>query len=802
MRLYGSQKQRFSEIPRLQDEGRVTGWTQSRRAARCTYVESAARRSRPHGRPARVLASLAAGALCLTGLGLTGLGQAGLGLTGLGEAQAAASPDVRVMLSQAAILLLKSELTRRVNGQYRFDPVVSTTDCLGLKGSLRVDKLLFNAKVSSLAIKPAQGRLRVQFYLSLRGGGEVDADRYACGVINATCDLTAQLSNVPVAIDVTPTVSGGTVTVAKTEVKVGIDKHNINLSTAGCGGTGELITNLYKMFEGKVATMLREELVTLAKEEVSKSLGDALSSVSQYSGEAGGLTYAARPTSIGTANGGIGIDAAVNVTAKTKSACPLGAAPGGLPATPPPSIGFEDEHVGLAISKTMLQKAMIEVWRSGLLCLGETEDDSLGVFAANAPNPPLVALEPASDARLKVLFPGVQLTLQTGGAVNATMDLIAYLQMDFDNSSAVVAGEPTIEVRNVEVQSEKEGILDYRALLPELIPELLADKMRDIVLLPRVLARGFGDDKSQYSLYIARARTTEHHIMMFARLHPRNLNDKVGPSTSFEQAPDSWAKKASTFVAAGNDESTPAPLLRYRWRIDGGQWSAPGDTARRTIEFDAGEHRVEVAAVDLSGNADPHPASATFKVDPEPPKIEIVEGPPDPVTESRFSVSLGFQDDVATQDQMRLRVRIERSLEQGEAGENDVWQEVFGGKSTLSLPVLGRGLHTLTVIAEDAAGNRSVPAQTLFESEADAPRPSEALQVITTGGCGVAPAPKPSMLAAWAVLAALFGFETRRRRRPRYGTRRPRYGTRITGGNENAGGSFRGKQAPSNATKG
>ncbi len=63
--------------------------------------------------------------------------------------------------------------------------------------------------------------------------------------------------------------------------------------------------------------------------------------------------------------------------------------------------------------------------------------------------------------------------------------------------------------------------------------------------------------------------------------------------------------------------TTPASLLRYRWRLDGGAWSAAEASSALQIEnLDAGAHRFEVQPYDLAGNTPEDAALLAFSIPP------------------------------------------------------------------------------------------------------------------------------------------------------------------------------------------
>lgn len=77
-----------------------------------------------------------------------------------------------------------------------------------------------------------------------------------------------------------------------------------------------------------------------------------------------------------------------------------------------------------------------------------------------------------------------------------------------------------------------------------------------------------------------------------------------------------------TFDFIGNDASTPVNKLRYEYRLDGSSWSAPALATTALLSgLTDGPHTFEVAAVNESGSADPHPAVRRFVVSARAPIV-------------------------------------------------------------------------------------------------------------------------------------------------------------------------------------
>jgi Bacterial Ig-like domain len=118
-----------------------------------------------------------------------------------------------------------------------------------------------------------------------------------------------------------------------------------------------------------------------------------------------------------------------------------------------------------------------------------------------------------------------------------------------------------------------------------------------------------------------------------------------------------------------------------------------------------GSHTFVVKATDEAGNEDPTPASYTWAIDLDPPPVpDITDGPDDITLSASATFSFTSEADasfVCTLD---------------------------GASSSCGSPKtyngLSDGLHTLNVIAKDAAGNESLPAMRIWTVDLSPPHPT------------------------------------------------------------------------------
>jgi sugar lactone lactonase YvrE len=90
--------------------------------------------------------------------------------------------------------------------------------------------------------------------------------------------------------------------------------------------------------------------------------------------------------------------------------------------------------------------------------------------------------------------------------------------------------------------------------------------------------------------------------------------DNTPPETAILGGPSGpVAQPGATFTFTGSDNLSPAPDLRFAWRLDGRPLSPfAGDTSVPLGDLAPGPHLIEVVARDQAGNEDPTPARRTF----------------------------------------------------------------------------------------------------------------------------------------------------------------------------------------------
>jgi len=184
--------------------------------------------------------------------------------------------------------------------------------------------------------------------------------------------------------------------------------------------------------------------------------------------------------------------------------------------------------------------------------------------------------------------------------------------------------------------------------------------------------------------------------------------DVTPPDTQILTHPDALTNQTTaTFTFTGSDQGTPADQLKFTWQLDGG--AVNDATSPLTLSTLAdGTHTIVITAIDQAGNADPTPATFTWKIDSRGPAVLNPRVTPNP---DRFDflplLLTATVSDAATGNSNITGAQF--SLDGGttwfpllpaDLKFDEPTETVFG-----LLPPLPPGVYTVSVRGTDAAGN-------------------------------------------------------------------------------------------------
>jgi hypothetical protein len=182
--------------------------------------------------------------------------------------------------------------------------------------------------------------------------------------------------------------------------------------------------------------------------------------------------------------------------------------------------------------------------------------------------------------------------------------------------------------------------------------------------------------------------------------------DPTPPETLLVKSPgQEVGPQVVRITVRGNDARTPAALLRFSARIDGGPWSEPKYGGRIDVTTHGGTHVVEIAAMDHDGNIDPSPLNLRFTVDAMVPLLTIHSRPDSLISGSSASVSFSGSDDRTVEGQLRFTAELFRVPDGGGNPEVVATKEVPPGENTVTFDGLADGIHRIRITVEDGVGN-------------------------------------------------------------------------------------------------
>jgi hypothetical protein len=691
------------------------------------------------------------------------------------DTAARAAPDLRAVISREGMVFLLDQLGSELDGRRTVEGIdfeLFSCPQEGGAATIALQDIGFEIKADALSPIPQNGQLTVTLYLSLSGSTKLSALNLLCDDREISCDVGLVFDDVPLRLDVEPTVSSGKVELEDAELSIDLSAQQIDLDLASCGIEGELAELAENLLLQNLIGVLGPQLEQLARDQLLVQVEQLLDGLGALSGEAANLRIEGEITNVPVNRQGLGVDLAATLTALEEPTCEVsGDVPELVQSKMPPALDFRGEHLGIALSGAFLQNALAAAWKAGLLCLSGAETGDLGGSLGSSldvevPRAPEVRLVRGNGAHLELVLPELRVGLS--GGTTAQMKLSVDLALSVDETSAVLLTEPVVEIEELEISGEG-NLSVFETLIRRALPTLISGLLTEQALLPRVFQTD-SEALQDYQIYVARAETTSEHILIYAKLGRRPQNDTIAPETELIQAPQEWSAAAVDIVAEGFDDQTPPALLRYSWRIDQGEWSEPGLASRLDELLEAGQRTVEVVAVDLNDNRDPTPAVVTFRVDAEPPTITITEAPPDEVSDASLSVAYTVQDDNTAEEAVVVLISYQRDVDDADAILSQLEDERVGS-ATLELFPFGLGSHALTLVAQDAVGNRSTPTQILFDVVSADGGETDDSEVPANGGCcaisrqGAQTPPATSCLLL--LLLALHGVLTKGRARQR-----------------------------------
>lgn len=207
--------------------------------------------------------------------------------------------------------------------------------------------------------------------------------------------------------------------------------------------------------------------------------------------------------------------------------------------------------------------------------------------------------------------------------------------------------------------------------------------------------------------FIIAAKDVENRTVIFLV-----RTDTIPPTVSMTLPQSVFDSENILLTWTGQDDWSDTAKLRYRYRL--GQGPLSEWTDRNSLELtglDDGPKQIQVQAMDEADNVTPVPVVFDFEIK-RPPDTIIRTAIPPVISENSPRIEWGGSDNTTPPDRLRFQI----SLNRGD------WKDQ-GSVSSVKLPPLEDGQHTLAVRAVDEAGNADLsPAAISFTVDTIPPK--------------------------------------------------------------------------------
>ena len=688
----------------------------------------------------------------------------------------AAAQDLGARVTPRGLDTLTSIALDRIPPVYsieRMDPVLF--DCPGADIVAHIPPTDVSLTFRDLGVVTEDGRIILSTTLDIAAANTIQLDNPNACFGTALCDVSANIDRLGVVVELAASTGpDGGVEFHGATVDIALRSEDLVIDSVGCA-IGDVATWLFDAVEAWALDLLTPRLEAAIGSALSAALTDLFSETVGLTIEREGFTIEGWLDSVDlTRLHGITLGGGADITwtgvgvyedPAPATSAPEGAAlPGDFPGD------FQ-----LAVSDRLVTDSLYEAWRGGLM-RRLLADQSQSIELAGDGLASMIGLE--GGTRLDISFDIERPIVATFGRVAADVAELTMEQLHV----TIVATPPSGPVSTIEIYASGSAqaaltmnaelggmIMDVRdmnltsiriestnealelsgarlsALISGAVVPMLGQRLTGLPVAPGLtpVAGTF--------IYVRAVESEGGWQRVGADLYVANPDDVMPPDTMLSDPADLLAAGTAAFAVTGTDDSTPAPLLRYRAWLDGTPLNEGAASSLSTVRFDVtgGSHTLEVAAIDLNDNQDPTPVAHVFEVDGNPPLLTVTRSPPPIVTEPTVDATW-IASDAEGPIESRWVLR-----EVGDDGMATVVLEApFGpddGALSIATDTLrGNTLYELEVIVRDRAGNLA-SASFGFAREG--------------GGLGCAISPHRRGAPLMLVLLALAGAVLRRRRR-------------------------------------
>lgn len=695
-------------------------------------------------------------------------------------AGSARAHDVRGYVSARGIDFIEAQVPTYVPESFQAPAV--TKDFLCVSATQKNTDV--NLKIHNLDISmPETNKLRLDLAIEVHAAGQLDVDNpYAC-LGSAACTDRLDLDYGRAIIDFDIRVENGVPRAALSNVDLMVSKDDIAIKVADCAIDG-VINTIADFGREWLLGYLLGKAEDIAQENVGPMLEQML----------GGFMH--QQFSIGPADVSVGLDDLlvdpsglqvkldIDATSDVAPAECVGDDPGEPQSQGGDAPDFSssmDAHLGVAVNFGLVNDAMYHVWRGGLTCVTGDQLEALGIelpydqvtamlpgfppgtelgIAMRLASPPHIVGRASEGASMTLAIDGIELeliaTLPDGSEkdLGMSMDLEAGATVAIDPATnALVARLDAAEMKRMEFDQQAAAQLGFdpaqiRTLVNDGVVPKMLEEMGDLPVTGSMFA--FAD----YAIILRNLDTSsDAYLTAEVDLFRAPANDTGAPDTAILESPSGIASPKSAILrVGGSDPEIPSELLRYEVVVDG--VARPLSAITRFTVGDVGvtkTYKVQVAAVDLSGNRDPSPATIDLTVDGIAPAITLAGERAQLLPEGgTVDLSWTATDDTSPEGDLYTSVKIYKLDDPQDAMSAKLVEEhaIEPGQSRDQVVIESGSVYRVEVEVTDQAGNTATSAVMIDAG---------------TGGCGCNTGATPG--GALPLLLALLGASLVMRRR-------------------------------------
>ncbi len=594
--------------------------------------------------------------------------------------------------------------------------------------SVKAAPLTATIEISKLELSIKNSALRLLGRADISTGGAV-----AVGSSQCTADVQLRALTIDAGLKV-DTVSGQ-VRVTVTDLTVDLDNKTSVIALKGCT-LGSILTTVLDFVRSHFMGAIQSAIEGIAKDKIPSLVADKLGATLEYSHTFKGFAFTGRLESLQTDSAGIlatlgvGIE---NTTPTAPCASSGGAAPSCVAAVMPQLSPGGSAMLGVAVTSALLNRGLHRVHQSGMLCidsesltlpalqqqlvglapiLGLPATTKLG-FSVRLAKAPRLRMRPSHGVELLVDGLQVELRLQApyGQVERAQIkaDIVVAATPWIDpNKNSVALDLHHLALNGVALGGATAGAL---ALDPERLSRFLSDvivpllraRLSETQLSPSLM------NVSDYVVELATMQVSDGYLSAQLNAYvPRAVGDREGPDTVLRQGPADRSvigPQVLHLQVEGKDNITPAALMRYKLRIDGGAWSEPTYGGRFEIAIETTTARVEVAAIDEDDNVDVSPLKLDLRVDAEMPQLTITSRPDALIDGGSAEVGFVASDNRTPVGGLTVMAKLLRVPDGGGLPQVIDEQVVAAGMTRVGFEGFEGGVYKIRVIVKDEVGN-------------------------------------------------------------------------------------------------